>query len=193
MAIETQEREIYMPGKRLWTVAEFDRAGRLGIFRPGERLELIEGEVVKKVAPQKSPHATSIRAVEIALGRAFLSGFDVRCQMPLVFGTRNKPEPDISVVAGSFRDYTRKHPTTAILVVEVSDSTLRLDRTRKAPIYARAQIQEYWIINLVDRILEVHRDPTSGEYREIARYVETDRVSPLASPDISFEVSELLP
>jgi Uma2 family endonuclease len=193
VAAQIQERDIYLPRRRLWTVKEFDRAGRLGIFKPDERLELIEGEVIQKLAPQESPHATAIRAIEIALGRSFLSGYDVRCQLPLVFGTRNKPEPDIAVVLGSFRDYSLRHPSTAVLVVEVSDSTLRLDRSTKAAIYARASIAEYWIVNLKARVLEVRRNPEGDQYCDLAIYQESATISPLANSDAMILVSDLLP
>jgi|SRR5579871_843534 len=193
-------KTLYWPERRCWTVEEFDRAGREGIFRYDERLELIEGEVFTKVSPQESPHSTGIRLVEVALNHAFPRGYDVRVQMPLVFGTRNKPEPDVAVVTGTIRDYAHRHPTTAVLVVEVSDSTLRIDRTTKAALYARAGIEEYWILNLVDRVLEVYREPaqSSGHplgyaYRSLVRYSEADQVSPLGAPQTILAVADLLP
>ena len=127
----------------LWTVKEFQRAYDLGVFGFNTRLELIEGEIIRKM-PQNEPHSWAIRAMENALRRVFASGYDVRSQLPLVFGIRNKPEPDVAVVVGSFNDYKTKHPSTAVLVVEVSDSTLAQDRTAKAGVYARAGITEYW-------------------------------------------------
>lgn len=198
----TQHAETlpFLPERRLWTVAEFDDAAARGIIKPDERLELIEGEVIYKVTPQESRHTTGIRAVEEALRRAFAVGYDVRVQMPLVFGTRSKPEPDIAVVAGTFRDYAGSHPTTAVLVVEVSGSSLAFDRTTKAGLYARAGIPEYWILNLVERVLEVHRDPApmAGKplghaYGTITRDTESETVSALAVPDRSIPVSDLLP
>ena len=182
----------------LWTVKEFQRAYDLGVFGFDTRLELIEGEIIRKM-PQNEPHSWAIRAMENALNRAFASGHDVRSQLPLVFGARNKPEPDVAVVAGSFDDYKRKHPTTAVLVVENSDSTLVQDRTAKASVYARAGIEEYWIVNLPDTVLEVHRQPApmadqplGHHYRSIVRLTAADTIAPLGAPDSAIAVASLL-
>lgn len=188
------------PRRRLLTVAEFDCAWAQGVYGPEERLELIEGEVIEKVAPQETSHSTGFRLSDKAVNRIFEEGYDVRTQLPLVFGPHNKPEPDIAVVVGSPRDYANAHPTTAILIIEVSDSTLRYDRTIKAGIYARAGIEDYWILNVIDRVLEVHRQPAAMTdmplghgYRSITRYTETETVSPLAAPASSITVADLLP
>ena len=137
---------------RRWTRDEYDRMIATGIFHPEERLELLEGEIVH-MTPQGSGHATAVRLVEDALRNLFNVGFDVRVQMPLALGTDSEPEPDVAVVVGPPRDYRDEHPRVAILVVEVADSTLSLDRERKAALYARAGIQEYWLLNLTDRCL----------------------------------------
>ncbi len=179
---------------------EFDCAGLKGIWKPEERLELIEGEVIDKMSPQESPHATGTWLSADAVNRLFTEGYIVRTQLPLVFGPHSKPEPDIAVVTGTARDYARAHPTTAVLIIEVSDSTLRYDRTTKAALYARAGIADYWILNLNDRVLEVHRQssemadqPLGWGYRSITRHIETDAVSPLAAPQSFITVADLLP
>jgi Uma2 family endonuclease len=186
--------------RRLWTREEFERAGELGLFKPGERLELIEGEIIRKVAPMKTPHASGIRAVNEALEAVFLEGYVVSVQLPFALGKRNEPEPDISVLTGHWRDYVKEHPSTALLIVEVADTTLHFDRTRKAAVYARAGILDYWIVNLQDRMLEVHREPgpmtdqpLGYHYRSITRLTEMDTVSPLAMPNASIAVADLLP
>lgn len=114
--------------------------------------------------------------------------------------TVNFPEPDIAVVPGKRSDYRKQHPKTAALVVEVSDTTLASDRTRKGSLYARANLQDYWIVNLVDRQLEVYRRPqVDGTQAYGYGYGEKlilslkDTVSPLAKPDLVFEVCELFP
>lgn len=186
--------------RRLWTRSEFEHALKVGLFRSDERLELIGGEVVQKVSPQESPHATAIRLAEEALRQAFPQGHDVRVQLPLALGERSEPEPDVSVVVGSIRDYEEEHPTSAVLVVEVADSTLRIDRSTKAGLYAASRIGEYWIVNLVDRVLEVHREPApmtdqpfGHHYRSITRHSESASVAPLAAPTASIDVADLLP
>jgi Uma2 family endonuclease len=195
-----QPIESILPPRRLWSRDEFERAGELGFFGPEERLELIGGEVVCKIAPQKTPHATSIRLVEEALRRVAGPGFDVRVELPLALGTHSEPEPDIAVVVGTPRDYEVEHPTTAALVVEVSDTTLTFDRNIKASLYAGAGVPECWIINLRDHALEVLRQPApmadqpfGHHYRSVTRHTESDLVSSLLGQDKSVKVIDLLP
>jgi len=118
--------------------------------------------------------------------------------MPLIVDPDSEPEPDLAVVTGSPRDYVSAHPRTALLVVEVADTTLALDRQRKLPTYARAGIPEYWILNLVERFLEVHRHPVSlpdqpARYETIQRLTAADRIAPLARPEASISVGDWLP
>ena len=154
-------QEQVIPTPRRWTVAEFDHLIDSGAFGPEERLELIEGELIPKRS-QYPPHATALTLSISELIRVFTAGFVVRIQMPVTLGENpgNRPEPDIAVVTGSARDYTAQHPTTAALLVEISDSTLLYDRTTKASLYARAGMAELWVLNLPDRLLEVFREPT---------------------------------
>jgi len=182
------------------TRADYHRAGEAGIFGPEERLELIGGEVIKKVSPQRTPHATSIALCAEALGKAFGQEHHVRVQAPMTLGPHSEPEPDVCVVVGSVRDYEKEHPKTAVLVVEVADSSVRLDRKVKASLYAAAGIADYWLLNLPDRLLEVHREPAPmadepfrHHYRSITRYPETATVSPLAAPGGTILVADLLP
>jgi Uma2 family endonuclease len=143
---------------RRWTQDEYERLADVGLLGPDEHVELIEGEIVE-VPPQRSFHTVGIRLAEDKLRAVFGVGFDVRTQMPLTLGQHSEPEPDVAVVVGSPRDYTQAHPSTAVLVVEVSDTTLAYDRETKGSLYAAAGIPEYWLLNLVDRQLEIYRDP----------------------------------
>jgi len=170
-----------------------------GIFAPGERVELIEGEIIA-MTPQKGPHATAVSLVYESLRSAFKAGFYVRQQLPLTLDPASEPEPDVAVVRGNPRDYVQDHPPTALLVIEVADATLEFDRGRKAGLYARAGIPDYWIVNLPDRVLEVYRDPgpladgpAEHGYRSIRRIGPPDSVAPLASPAAHVRVADLLP
>ena len=145
---------------RRWTREEYDRLVAVGVLGEDERVQLVEGEIVE-MSPQGAWHATAVRLVEEALRRAFGEGFDVRVQLPLALGPDSEPEPDVAVVRGGPRDYRDRHPTgqDTVLVVEVAESTWRFDRERKAKVYAGAGIEEYWILNLEGRVLEVYRGP----------------------------------
>ena len=181
------------------SVSRYDRLTELGWF-DDQRVELIEGKVIRMPA-QAEPHVAAIgRAVRVVLP-IFGQGFYVRVQAPLVQGRYSKPEPDLAVVRGSEAEYlAHGTPTTALLVIEVSEATLDQDRGRKAAIYARSGIADYWIVNLVDRQLEVHRDPVADpKHRFRFRYADVrivkppGVVAPLAAPHASIAVADLLP
>jgi Uma2 family endonuclease len=182
---------------RRFTRKEYERMAAQGILRPDERVELLDGEIVV-MSPQGSRHTTVLRLVEKALNKAFGAGYDVRTQVPLLLGARSEPEPDVAVVTGSPDDYLDEHPKTALLVVEVADRTLALDRGKKLAIYARAGIQDCWIINLVDRVLEVHRNPrpSSGKlgwtFKDVQRLKNRETVRPLAAPRAKLSVASFL-
>ena len=113
-----------------------------------------------------------MHAVADALRGAFGRGWHVRIGAPIVLGDFSEPEPDVSVVRGSVRDYRDAHPTDAALIVEVAQTSLRLDRRIKASIYAGGGIGEYWIVNIVAGVLEVHHEPVAAtprrwEYRSV--------------------------
>jgi Uma2 family endonuclease len=187
------------PARRLWTREEYNHAYDAGIFRPEERLELIGGEIFIKMT-QNGPHATAILLLQRILFTFFVTGFQVRIQLPLALGDSNQPEPDFAIVAGSDRDYVQHHPSTAALIVEISDSTLASDRKTKASLYAQAGIVDYWVLNLTDRVLEVYRDPAplSGYpfghyYRSITTYPDTASIAPLAAPEHAIAVADMLP
>ncbi len=172
--------------------AEYDRAVEAGVFDPEARLELIDGDL-HAMTPQGSRHATGVDLVADSLRRAFGAGFHVRMQFPLAADDYSEPEPDIAVVMGEIRDYRDAHPTSAFLVVEVSDESLRHDRTVKQRLYARCGIPEYWILALPDARLEIHRNPADDGYRTVSVHDDGDTVAPLARPEARISVDELLP
>lgn len=188
-----------VPEVRRWSRQEYEQAGELGLFGPEERLELIGGEVVRKMTPQKAPHASGIVQVESVLRALAIPETHLRVQLPLSLSDDSEPEPDVAIVTGRPSDYAREHPTTALLVVEVADATLRFDRTVKAGLYASAGIPEYWILNLADRVLEILRQPApmtdqpfGHHYRSVTRHAENELVRSLLS-DRDVAVADLLP
>ena len=183
---------------RRWSRIEYERLVDLGLFKPGEQLELLDGLLVVR-EPQNAPHATAVRAAQEALRRAFGPGWDVRSQLPVALDDDSEPEPDVAVVPGSYRDYRAAHPSRPALLVEVADTTLGSDR-RKGNLYARAGVPEYWIVNLTDEVLEVYRRPTTSDLSRFGwTYAETqvlrrgEVVSPLAVPGEQVSVDDLLP
>ena len=163
-----------------------------GILGPDDRVELIQGEILT-MSPQKSAHATGVQLAGDALRATFGPGFVVRTQLPLALGGESEPEPDVAVVAGSPRDFRDAHPATALLIVEVAEASLAFDRAVKKSLYVAAGVLEYWIVDLQARRLEVHREPRGSDYRERQFLRPEDSVSPLARPQSSLRVADLLP
>ena len=146
------------PKLRQWTRAEYMKMAEVGIFATEERVELIEGKIIE-MSPQNTSHAVVVSLISEALRVLFGENYYVRIRMPIEINEISEPEPDVVVVPGTPRDYLSEHPKTAILIVEVSDSTLAYDRTQKTSLYAKAGIADYWIVNLINCRLEVYREP----------------------------------
>jgi Uma2 family endonuclease len=183
---------------RRWKRVEYERLIEGGFFPPGDRVELLGGQLIV-AEPQGSGHFAAIRAVEEALRAAFGPGWEVRAQGPLALDEESEPEPDVAVVPGTFRDYRGRHPSRPVLVVEVSESSVTLDREHKGSLYARAGVTDYWIVNLVARVLEVYREPGPDpeapfgwRYRAVDRLTRERSVNPLVLPHVSIRVADLL-
>lgn len=177
-----------------WTRREYERLAAKGFLPPAKHVELIEGVIYDR-PPQDSLNATAIQCTHEALRSVFppTGGYEIRGRLPLVLGEDSEPEPDFVVVRGSILDYLEAHPTTALLVVEIADSSLFHDRERKIPLYARFGIPEAWLLNLVSRELEVFRDPVEGAYQTRIVLRAEDSVPPLGRPEAVILVSDLLP
>jgi Uma2 family endonuclease len=182
-----------------WSRDEYARLIDHGFLDEDDPIELLDGLLLIK-EPQHSPHRTAVLLVAKAMERAFEEGWFVQTQSPIILGDRSEPEPDVCVVRGSPRDYVDAHPRRSALIVEVAQSGLRVARGRKAAVYARARIADYWIVNLVDRVLEVHREPARPGparrrwgYAAIETLAPDAAIAPLAAPSAAIRVADLLP
>ena len=183
---------------RRWTRVEYDKLIENGFLGPGDKIELLGGQLCVS-EPQNNPHARAISLGLEAIQRALAPGWHVRVQLPIALDDESDPEPDLAVVSGGPRDYA-DHPARPALVVEVADSSLALDREHKGSLYARARLPEYWIVNLVDRVLEVYREsgsdagaPYGWAYRVVLTLGPDEHVTPLAAPSARILVADLLP
>ncbi len=183
---------------RRWKRAEYERLVDLGLFQ-SDPVELIGGQLVV-AEPQGSYHATAVGAADDALRAILPPGWIVRAQMPVALDDESAPEPDLAVVPGTRADYRESHPSRPALVLEVADSSLDFDRQHKGSLYARAGVPEYWIVNLIDRVLEVYRDPGLDQsapygwrYRSVETLAPPSVVVPLALPSAQIAVADLLP
>ncbi len=153
------------------------------------------------MSAQLDLHAACVTLVERALQKAFGEGFWIRPQLPVHLDRWSAPEPDASVAPGGPRDYIGTgHPKSPVLVVEISDSTLRQDRKLKGPRYARAGYADYWIVNLVERQVEIYRRPVADPSASVGwRYADVTvlkppaTIAPMAAPGASVAMADLLP
>jgi len=185
------------PTPKRYSVAEFHQMWESGLFDDCKPM-LINGEVYEMAKPGPA-HNTSVGLTDNALRPIFSTGFWVRIQMPLVLGQRSDPEPDVAIVVGGPRDYPT-HPTTAELVVEVADTSLHMDTGAKAQLYAAAGILDYWVVDLNNRLLIVHRDPRpdttnpfGASYTTVTSSSPGQSVNPLAFTLASVNVADLIP
>jgi Uma2 family endonuclease len=195
----SSEAEVEWPRPRLFTIEEYERAGELGVLDPDERLELLEGKTVRKISPQLTPHATCINLAQDAVYDLFGKRCVRRIQQPSNIESRSQPEPDLCVVKGPARDYLAEHPREALLIVEVADTTLRTDLGRKALLYARGAVPDYWVVNLKARTPVAHRNPvvearsrTGYRCDTIPTLSEGETVKPIHSSK-EIKVADLLP
>jgi Uma2 family endonuclease len=186
------------PTRKRWTVAEFHELWTDGWFEHCRPM-LLNGEIYE-MAIAGPPHNTGVTLADYVLKAVFVQGFVVRVQMPLVLGQWSDPVPDLAVLTGSPRDYTTVQPTTAVLVVEVADTSLATDTGEKAQLYAAANITDYWVIDLNNQVVVVHRDPqpdpaspSGSTYATVTRLATGQTITPLAAPQTAVAVADLLP
>ena len=180
----------FAPSAKLWTVDEFHRLGELGLFE-GRQAQLIDGAILEE-GPMNPPHATAVELAGEVFRAVFDKGWRMRSQLPILLGQKTDPHPDFAFLRGSARDAV-EHPTTAELVVEISDTSLKFDTTDKADLYSAAGIPEYWVLNLNGRQLMVFRNPTENGYGTKFTVAADGTVVPLAKPDVPVKNADLLP
>ena len=179
--------------KKLFTVDEYYRMAEAGIFTPDHRVELIDGEIIE-MSPIGARHLGCVNRATEAFTAEFRGRAVVSVQNPLQLTNYTEPAPDVVVLKPRADFYGAKKPVAedAFLVLEVADTTLRYDLNVKLPRYASAGIPEVWIENLVEDLLLIYRDPEGDAYRTALALRNGDSISPLAFPDVVFNVAQLL-
>jgi Uma2 family endonuclease len=196
--VQTLPPRTIGPTPHRWTISEYRELARTGLFHDMKTM-LLHGELFTMTMP-KPPHDTALTAAYEFLRALCPAGHYVRNQQGFDIGTDSDPGPDLALVPGTFRDYATTTPTTAALIVEVADTSLAMDTTTKAELYATAGVPEYWVIDVEHRQLIVFRDPQplpkglgATAYKTHLTLDTADRVSPLAAPQASILVSDLMP
>lgn len=177
-----------------FTVDEYYRMAETGILAPNARVELLEGEIVDMfpIGPFHSGVGTRLQTIFTKAGG---ERWIVRTQYPIHLDDDSEPQPDLALVKPREDFYTGSHPQPqdVYLLVEVADSSVHFDREEKLPVYARAGIAEFWLVNLVERKVEVFRDPSlQGIYHSVTQARHGDRIAPAAFPDAVLTVEALL-
>jgi Uma2 family endonuclease len=183
------------PARKRFTREEVDRLAETGVFA-GQRYELIDGDLIDKMG-QNPPHSSAIQLLLKCLAKFFEVDM-IRVQHPMEGAPgdreRSLPEPDVAVLRKNKVEYHRRHPRgdEMLLVIEVSDTTAAFDRSRKAMLYARAGVPEYWVLDLNGRMLVVHREPDGAQYRQIFLHTPEETVS-LPGRSGNVRVADILP
>ncbi|WP_395094314.1 Uma2 family endonuclease [Armatimonas sp.] len=190
------ELDTTRPFRIRWTRDDCARFERDGLLTPG-KYELIEGDILRKM-PQKRPHAIALSLTCICLRQIF---GDLYVEGPVAIDVSpednptSTPEPDLIVLNRPLTEFgeSNPRPDDIRLLVEISDATRYFDRGTKASLYARAEIVEYWSLDLVQRTLHVHREPREGKFQSVTVHNEDESIAPLSAQDQAILVSTLLP
>lgn len=175
-----------------FSVDDYFRMAESGVFAPGAKVELIEGEIVDRL-PIGPFHSGSVNYLGEIFGEASKGRWQVACQSPLLLGPHDVPEPDVMLLRRSEDRYKTQHPEAedVYLIVEVSDSSLTYDQLTKLPIYAKAGIREVWILNVPQKQLEVYREPEFSGYRS-KTVLRSASIAPELFPDALVPVEKLV-
>jgi Uma2 family endonuclease len=184
---------VVIPARHPVTTDEFIRMAQAGAFGPDERVELIEGEIVP-MSPIGPPHSACVNRLNMLLVPLLAGQAIVQIQGPFRASDYSMPQPDVAVFLLRDDYYARAHarPEDMCLAVEVADSTLRFDRTRKMPLYGAVGVPESWLVDLKASVIEVYTDPTPSGYDKVVRVERGGTVTPTAFPDLSLAVAQIL-
>jgi hypothetical protein len=183
------------PPRKRWTREEYEALSAVTVSQ--EKLELIEGDLISKMG-KKRPHVIALNLLRGWLVSIFGLPF-VNSEAPIDVSDEdnrtNEPEPDLIVLNRHESEFLRSNPRPAdlLLVIEIADTTLGFDLTTKARLYARAEIAEYWVLDISGRRMIVHRDPFQGQYRTVSAYEENESVAPFAASSSELLLRDLIP
>jgi Uma2 family endonuclease len=167
--------------------SEYEKLIDLGVF-DGQRVELLHGQVVE-MSPQGDAHVTIVRRLAAMLTRQLPTTLEVSSHSGVPAGDKSRPEPDISIFP--YRP-GRHQAENVLLVIEVSDSSLRNDRFVKPEIYAGISIPEYWVVDVRHELVIVHTLPTTGGYQRVEQYARGAELRPVSLPNFTITVDAIL-
>ena len=182
-----------LPQRKFFTVAEYDTMIKAGVFDGKDRVELIEGEFIKKMT-QGDLHIGCINAITWLLRNDLPKTYLYSVQNAVQINTFSAPEPDVSILRfrPDFYSTGKARPEDILLLIEVADTTVSSDRQIKIPLYARAEVPEVWIVNLPRKIVEIYTEPKNGKYQIVRRANKTETIQPLMIANLEVKISEIL-
>jgi len=192
-AATVETPEPLTPHRYRLTVAEYHRLGENGIFDEDSRVELIEGDLIA-MPPIGEQHASKTRRLNRLFSLQVGDTAIVDVQNPVMLDARSEPQPDMVLLKPrpDFYESAHPRPEDVLLLIEVSDSTLRYDRDTKVPLYARAGIPEVWLLDVAGQRLEIYRRPSPEGYREIHYPAPAESIAPVLLPELVLSVAGLL-
>ena len=193
MVEPAEQLDIVEPAPHRFTVDDYYRMAETGILHPEARVELLDGEIIDMM-PIGPFHAGAVNRLTRLLVTAAKDRWVVAAQNPVRLGQRSEPQPDFMLVKPAADDYMNRHPVPedVFLLIEVAESSLAYDRNRKIPAYGRAGIREVWIVNLLEKTIEVFREPRLNGYGSVQKFSAGDKVHIQAFPDVGIDVGTLL-
>ena len=176
-----------------FNVEQYYRLAEVGVLKPDDRVELIEGEIIR-MSPIGSGHAACVRALSVAFNDLFGKTYLASIQSPVRLDDFSEPEPDLALLRPRDDFYAERHPIPedVFLIVEVADTTVLTDRNVKIPLYARFGIRESWLVNLPKKVIEVYSDPAGGSYRNQLKFEKGETLVSPTVPDLTLKVDDII-
>ena len=176
-----------------FTVGEYHQMAEAGVFGEDDRIELIEGEILE-MSPIGSHHAARVARLQQRFGRVLAGRVLVWTQNPIRLDDRSEPQPDLVLLEprDDFYESALPGPEKVVLVVEIADSSAEYDRQIKAPLYGRSGIPEYWLVDLIRRVITVYREPSRDGYQAVRVAQPGEQISPSAFSDVQLDVADIV-
>lgn len=190
--LEVDAAEVEL-ARRRFTAAEFLRLVEIGVLAEGDRVELIQGDLIE-MSPIYITHISTLNRLVWLLSNALGKQVILSVQNPVQLSEDNLPQPDVAIFRFQEEFYSEQHakPEDILLIIEVADTSLRYDQRVKSKLYGTAGIADYWIVNLPERQIEVYREPRPNGYRTVTTYAPGETLSPLAFPDVVLQVEQIM-
>ena len=181
------------PRRLRFSVDEYYQMIELGMLKDYEKAEIIEGELIDKM-PIGEKHSAVVEKLSEILRDKLGESVSLRNQQPIKFSDYNEPQPDLAILQrrDDFYFYENPVPKDVLVLIEVSDATLKYDRDTKLALYAEAEIPEVWIVNLPNNIIEVHQKPSNGIYQLAKIFKRGESVKSAILPNLNLKVDEIL-